>query len=750
MLLIGENGGLALASTGCALVDLFCECVPDTPLEELHQLLDAAWKADPRVTLSLIFNIGGCHKGNGGKSDKHNFVRALLWLSDHHPETFLANLCYVQDHGCVRTLLDLVVYKTHVGKHEHDLLASEQHKALRAGAIKAFNRARRRAKRQRQVQLKRGYAASLGLQLEDCMHRPTMPLNHATQIQPPCAVSDYAVQCVAPSLEYVQRGVPTGVMTTAFEYRYWSTIESWEHQLEGPRRHYMKHTKPKRKHVKLENQTKPKRKQHRQWREDRAGWVPQDLLQQDEECARGSYGRSKWWGYRFVSTELKEGFTIYAATRQQRLRSEASQLRELARQARNMLVAGRQPGGTVDRLRQEVCRIFATGLQREYSELMLGKSVGGLYAKWAPSPKKAHDRHTLLVDELITHLPSSLLLEHGSDMHPRTRYQRLLSRLRRAAQIPESFTGTREWGLVEYSRMPALCRRMYGHTMYRLHDEERYDAFLQAAQDAIIDDPDGNHRPKVNVGGVQPHDVIRMAEADEAGADLMWYEMVRQVRKSCVWRGNCVPVCDVSGSMSGIPMEVAIALSMLLAESAPVESAWHGRLFTFSENPMLVTIPNIPTYDDNGNMGSLKARAAFVRGMEWGMNTNLEAVFEDILQRVSQQSGASIMPESIVIFSDMEFDEALGAGQWDTMHEHIQRRFAEYGYGTLPTLVYWNLRSSRSVPADAHAKGVLLLSGFSAAMVETFVASGTADLTPSRMMHKLLDRPCYNCLTLVD
>ena len=41
----------------------------------------------------------------------------------------------------------------------------------------------------------------------------------------------------------------------------------------------------------------------------------------------------------------------------------------------------------------------------------------------------------------------------------------------------------------------------------------------------------------------------------------------------------------VLGSMQGTPMEVSVALSMLLAESVPRDSPLHGRILTFETRP---------------------------------------------------------------------------------------------------------------------------------------------------------------------
>lgn len=48
---------------------------------------------------------------------------------------------------------------------------------------------------------------------------------------------------------------------------------------------------------------------------------------------------------------------------------------------------------------------------------------------------------------------------------------------------------------------------------------------------------------------------------------------------------NCLAICDVSGSMSGTPMEVSVALGVVVSELS-VEP-WKGKLITFSKNPKL-------------------------------------------------------------------------------------------------------------------------------------------------------------------
>eukprot|EP00284_Hemiselmis_tepida_P014017 CAMPEP_0174922434 /NCGR_PEP_ID=MMETSP1355-20121228/5876_1 /TAXON_ID=464990 /ORGANISM="Hemiselmis tepida, Strain CCMP443" /LENGTH=93 /DNA_ID=CAMNT_0016168019 /DNA_START=51 /DNA_END=329 /DNA_ORIENTATION=- len=80
--------------------------------------------------------------------------------------------------------------------------------------------------------------------------------------------------------------------------------------------------------------------------------------------------------------------------------------------------------------------------------------------------------------------------------------------------------------------------------------------------------------------------------------------------------------------MSGEPMEVAIALSLLLAESAAEGDPLRGKVFTFDSQPKLVEVPGVPAGGEPGAQGSLGERVKFARGMEWGGSTNIDAVFD--------------------------------------------------------------------------------------------------------------------------
>merc|ERR1719383_900860 len=133
----------------------------------------------------------------------------------------------------------------------------------------------------------------------------------------------------------------------------------------------------------------------------------------------------------------------------------------------------------------------------------------------------------------------------------------------------------------------------------------------------------------------------------------------------------------------------------------------------------------------------------------WGMSTNIEAAFDIILDITlkNKLTKEFVAGMSLVIFSDMEFDQARESSDgesWDTMHETIAKKFSAAGYPDLPKLVYWNLRASMSQPVkEANQKNVVLLSGFSGGLLKSFLAGNWDQFTPLSQMLQALSGPNY-------
>ena len=163
-MILGENGRPAFAGTDSRCLDFFFKMVPDLPREDLLRMLPECWEEDCSTTLALIFNIGNVR---GGKQDKTNFYRAMLWLWEEHPETFLLNLKQIPEHTSIKCVLDLLMYIIHKNQDsrfslEGAILAATNHSELRAAIRSSTKQERRQARRARQAAVKQEFASACG------------------------------------------------------------------------------------------------------------------------------------------------------------------------------------------------------------------------------------------------------------------------------------------------------------------------------------------------------------------------------------------------------------------------------------------------------------------------------------------------------------------------------------------------------------------------------------------------------------
>ncbi|KAL2921374.1 hypothetical protein RDABS01_012865 [Bienertia sinuspersici] len=272
--------------------------------------------------------------------------------------------------------------------------------------------------------------------------------------------------------------------------------------------------------------------------------------------------------------------------------------------------------------------------------------------------------------------------------------------------------------------------KLYKSLFYK-HDEERFKGYLEKVKSG---------KATIAAGALLPHEIIASLN-DENGsevAELQWQRMLDDLAKKGKL-SNCMAICDVSGSMHGIPMKVSVALGLLISELS--EKPWKRKLITFSHNPQFHTI--------KGN--TLREKTGFIRRMEWGMNTDLQKAFDRILEvAVSAKIPEEKMIKRLFIFSDMEFDQAAGRSHsWETDYQVIQRKYKVSGYERVPEIVFWNLRHSKATPVPSTQPGVALISGFSKNLVTLFLEEGGA-LNPEAVMLAAVDKPEYDQLVVYD
>ena len=389
-------------------------------------------------------------------------------------------------------------------------------------------------------------------------------------------------------------------------------------------------------------------------------------------------------------------------------------------------------------LHDRVSDYFAECLRKDHEFLKSGLVTKvSLAAKWCPSVDSSFDRHTLLCETI------------GKRVFPRDEYKEyegveeayyayrvrdrlrkeVLVPLRKVLELPEVFIGANRWDLIPYNRVASVAMKFYKEKFLK-HDKERFEAYLEDVKSG---------KSTIAAGALLPHQIIGSLDDGDGGdvAELQWKRIVDDLLKKGKMK-NCLAVCDVSGSMSGVPMEVSVALGLLVSELC--EEPWKGKVVTFSENPQLHLIEG----DDLGS------KTEFIRNMEWGMNTDFQKVFDLLLEvAVSGNLKPDQMIKRLFVFSDMEFDQA-SANPWETDYQAITRKFGEKGFGdAVPQIVFWNLRDSKATPVPATQKGVALLSGFSKNLLTLFLDK-EGELSPEEAMEAAISGPEYQKLVVLD
>ena len=398
-----------------------------------------------------------------------------------------------------------------------------------------------------------------------------------------------------------------------------------------------------------------------------------------------------------------------------------------------------------------------------------------LVAKYAPREGMKFDKGPLRLAKRL----AQRLFGSANPAASARKYRKLCSSLNSQLCTTEVLMAAGRWEEIRFARVASLCLQRHRKAFLN----EALNGVLTPAQDAT-----GNRHPDdparvaarlhlreaiVSKKGVQgkalmPHEIVKLCLGGEGRslstleADLMnaqWASLragtLEAMRTAVEQRdlevleaaahataglgslaaleralpkhvdlGKLVALVDVSGSMSGTPMEAAIALGILVSElTAPT---FRDRVLTFE---------SVPNWVDLSSHTSIRDKVRACEQAPWGGSTNFEAACERIL---GAAEAAKLPPDEVpdlIVFSDMQFDQANGGrgGRWETAFERLQRRFAEVGQRVCgapyaaPRIIFWNLRANTvGFPVAKDTPNVQLLSGFSPALLK-LVVSG-ADL----------------------
>ena len=360
---------------------------------------------------------------------------------------------------------------------------------------------------------------------------------------------------------------------------------------------------------------------------------------------------------------------------------------------------------------QVISYLFAL-IKEDYIHFKANEPIS-LLAKWLPSENATSEQTKKYARQLIK----------GFGWTPR-QYRKLLTLLRNYIDVTEVKMSAKQWTEIDYEKVPAKAALAYAEAFNR-HDEDGYIAYLTKV---------AMGEAKVNAASLYPVDVVHKAlelgyraqKKDIILTDAMWKSLPNYLEDKDE-TGICV--VDVSGSMSGTPMEVALSLGMYCADKC--HGPFQNHFITFSAIPELQEVKGANIVEKLHNM----------MGANWDMNTNLEAVFDLILDTAKRaHCSQDEIPNKLYIISDMQFDEARGAREHygsyrnrytpcRTFMQAMRMKYAAAGY-TMPTIVYWNVRASKCGMFQTTFEGenCCMVSGYSASLFKSIIEGTTYEV----------------------
>lgn len=414
-------------------------------------------------------------------------------------------------------------------------------------------------------------------------------------------------------------------------------------------------------------------------------------------------------------------------------------------------------------------------LNKDWEEYKVALAEGrkpnlSLAAKFAPTESNMYHEQAKKC--------ARLMFPHENDFQKQ--YRKVISALRgsNGLNVTEVHMASKNYEKLDYQKVPAGCMRLHGrrnvHVPGKDKEETQPGAFLRNDKERFTEylEKCEKGQAKINSSGIQPHQLVsqyiyrlcgRGEEAfdvesfaghlfDESNPDelvcdnpnvdkmieLQWKAMVEKL--STKQLQSAISVVDVSGSMSGEPMQVAIALGLITAEKTV--GPYKGKIITFSESPTLVNVDQKTLYE----------RVSVALTSKWGMNTNFEKVFDLLLKKaVNEKIPNDDMVKTVFVFTDMQFDDAKGNNRdkKETLFETIKTKYTNAGY-TMPKMVFWNLRPDNrrrmtedekvvkesAFPVDVDEQGTAYVSGFSAELLKVFMTM--ENFTPETILDEML------------
>lgn len=337
-----------------------------------------------------------------------------------------------------------------------------------------------------------------------------------------------------------------------------------------------------------------------------------------------------------------------------------------------------------------------------YSQALNNKNA--LAAKWAPREKSSKKERAERLRKVLKLNPKQ--------------YRKLLVSL---TDVVENKMCADRWQDIVFEHVPSVAMSMYNRAFVK-HIPEKFAEYGERA---------AKGETKVNSKALYPHTIYQTIREEGINKDVLqaqWNSLPDFISKDA----RILPMCDVSGSMIGLPIDVSIGLGLYLAERN--KSVFKDVVLTFSSNPELYSLK-----------GDLYSKITQLQRANWGCSTNLEKALTLVLDTgLKNELSNEDMPEMLVVLTDGEFDQMSDTS--DTSLKMVKKKYKKAGY-VMPKIVFWNLDARENVnhvQANFDKENVAEVSGFSPSIMTAILSNDLEQFTPYNVMLKTLSKERYD------
>ena len=339
-----------------------------------------------------------------------------------------------------------------------------------------------------------------------------------------------------------------------------------------------------------------------------------------------------------------------------------------------------------------------------------------LLAKWMPSEKASSEKTRKLAFKAM----------HALEVNER-KYRKMLSMLRKHIKVVEADMSQNKWASIDYEGVPSKAMANY-NAAFAKHDPIGFGQYKQALEKG---------EKKINASTLFPYELVKNYMGYHPDTNAMAEQQWKALPNYVEGENNIIVMADVSGSMSGRPMETSVGLALYFAERN--KGAFKNLYMTFTSSPYFIQVnPN----------DTLAKKVMDCRQKGVGFSTNLEAAFQKILDTaVENHVPAKDMPKALVVISDMEIDKYMRptdywgrSMKWDFV-DTMRARFARHGY-ELPIMIMWNVEARQDTYLSTR-DDVIFVSGQSPSVFKSFLGALNGK-TGYDVMVETLNAPMYD------